>query len=236
MIDTSDFRNGLSIILDGEIFQIVEFQHVKPGKGGAFVRTRLKNLRTGAVLDKTFRAGEKMDQAILERKKMSFLYNQENEYVFMDGETYDQVTVPAAAIGPAVKYLKDNTEVEVCSHNDRVLTVELPFAMEFEVVETDPGLRGDTASGGSKPAKLETGAVVQVHVSVRSHSEEPLQHGSVSYNARASPPARPRRTASRADAPRKNRAPGTPRPPDRATWRAPGSCRYGCRPGSGLRC
>src|SRR6476660_2235373 len=110
-MDTSDFRNGLSIILDGEIYQIVEFQHVKPGKGGAFVRTRLKNLRTNSTLDKTFRAGDKMEQAILERKKMSFLYNQGDEYTFMDMESFDQVEVPAGAIGSGVKYLKDNTEV-----------------------------------------------------------------------------------------------------------------------------
>ncbi len=167
MIDTSDFKNGIAIIQEGDIFQLVEFQHVKPGKGGAFVRTRLKNLRTGAVLEKTFRAGEKMEQAILERKKMSFSYNQGEEYVFMDMETYDQITVPGAAIGPGVKYLKDNTEVEVCSHNDRILTVELPFAMDFEVVQTDPGLRGDTASGGSKPATLETGAVVNVPLFIK---------------------------------------------------------------------
>lgn len=162
MIDTSDFRNGLSIILDNDIYQIVEFQHVKPGKGGAFVRTRLKNLRTNSTLEKTFRAGEKMEQAILERKKMNFLYNQDNEYVFMDMESFDQITIPAPAIGAQVKYLKDNTEVEVLSHNDRVLGVDLPMVMEFEVTETDPGLRGDTASGGSKPATLETGAVVNV--------------------------------------------------------------------------
>jgi elongation factor P len=162
LIDTSDFRNGLSIILDNEIYQIVEFQHVKPGKGGAFVRTRLKNLRTGSTLEKTFRAGEKMEQAILERKKLNFLYNQGEEYVFMDMESYDQITVPAPALGSGVKYLKDNTEVEVVSHGDRIIGVDLPFFMEFEVTETDPGLRGDTASGGSKPATLETGAVVNV--------------------------------------------------------------------------
>jgi len=162
LIDTSDFKNGMSIILDGEIYLIVEFQHVKPGKGPAFVRTRLKNLRSGSTLEKTFRAGEKMDQAILERKKMSFLYNQETDYVFMDMESYDQTEVPAAAIGSGVKYLKDSTEVEVCSHNGRILSVELPLSMDLEVVETDPGLRGDTASGGSKPAKVETGAVVSV--------------------------------------------------------------------------
>lgn len=162
MIDTSDFRNGLSIILDNEIYQIVEFQHVKPGKGGAFVRTRLRNLRTGSTLEKTFRAGEKMEQAVLDRKKMNFLYNQGNEYVFMDMDSYDQITIPSNQLGDSVKFLKDNTEVEVLSHNDKILAVDLPFFMEFEVVETDPGLRGDTASGGSKPAKVETGAVVNV--------------------------------------------------------------------------
>jgi elongation factor P len=162
LIDTSDFRNGISVIFEGEIYQIVEFQHVKPGKGGAFVRTRLKNLRTNSTLERTFRAGEKFDQAILERKKMNFLYNQDDEYVFMDMESFDQVAVPVSALGSSVKYLKDSTEVEVCSHNDKIITAELPMVMELEVVETDPGLRGDTASGGSKPAKLETGAVVNV--------------------------------------------------------------------------
>lgn len=162
MIDTSDFRNGLSFILDNDIFQIIEFQHVKPGKGGAFVRTRLRNLRTGATIDKTFRAGEKMEQAILDRRKMEFLYNQGDEYILMDLDTFDQIPVTAAVIGTPVKYLKDNTEVEVCSHNEKIMSVELPYFMEFEVTETDPGLRGDTASGGSKPATVETGAVINV--------------------------------------------------------------------------
>jgi elongation factor P len=162
LIDTSDFRNGLSIELDGQIFQIVEFQHVKPGKGGAFVRTRLKNFQTGAVLEKTFRAGERMEQAIIERRPVNFLYSQGDEYFFMDMETFDQFSVPASQLGSKVKYLKDNTEAETLVHNDRVIGVEIPFFMELAVVETDPGLRGDTASGGSKPATLETGAVVQV--------------------------------------------------------------------------
>jgi elongation factor P len=161
-MDTSDFRNGLSIIKDNDIYTIVEFQHVKPGKGGAFVRTRLRNLRTGSTLEHTFRAGEKMEQAILDRSKMNFLYNQGDEYVFMDMESFDQVTIPASAIGEQIKFLRDNTEVEVCAHNGKILSVELPFFMEFEVTETDPGLRGDTASGGSKPATLETGAVINV--------------------------------------------------------------------------
>jgi elongation factor P len=161
-MDTSDFKNGISIMLDGNIFTIVEFQHVKPGKGGAFVRTRLKNARSGAVLEKTFRAGEKMDQAILDRRPMNYLYNQDDEYFFMDMESFDQIAVPRSLIGEGVKYLKEETEVQVMRHNSEVIGVELPFFMELEVVEADPGLRGDTASGGSKPAVLETGAVVQV--------------------------------------------------------------------------
>jgi len=162
VIDTSDFRNGLSIILDGEIYTIIEFQHVKPGKGGAFVRTRLKNVKTGAVIDKTFRAGERMEQAVLERKPMQYLYHQDDEYVLMDTETYDQIPVPGEAFGSAVKYLKDGQEVFALSHDGRIIGVELPFTVELQVVDTDPGVRGDTASGGSKPATLETGAVIQV--------------------------------------------------------------------------
>lgn len=162
LIDTSDFKNGLSIILDGDIYTIVEFQHVKPGKGGAFVRSRLKNLRTGAVIDKTWRAGEKMEQAVLDRKTMQYLYNMDDDYFLMDMETFDQISVEKATFGDAVKYLKENSDVLVVMHDEKIIGVELPFTAELEVVETDPGVRGDTASGGSKPATLETGAVVQV--------------------------------------------------------------------------
>ncbi|MHB0913056.1 MAG: elongation factor P [Armatimonadota bacterium] len=161
-MDTSDFRNGLSIILDGEIYTIVDFQHVKPGKGGAFVRSKLKNVRTGATIDKTWRAGEKMDQAILDRRTMQFLYAMDGEYHLMDMETFDQISVGASAFGSTVKYLKENQEVQVLLHDGKVIGAELPFTVELEVTETDPGVRGDTASGGSKPATLETGAVVQV--------------------------------------------------------------------------
>lgn len=162
MIDTSDFRTGLSIILDGEIFSIVDFQHVKPGKGGAFVRSKLKNVRTGAVIDKTWRAGEKMEQAHLERRTFQYLYGMDGEYHLMDMETYDQIAVDRSAFGDSVKYLKENQEVMALMHDGRIIGVELPFTVELEITETDPGVRGDTASGGSKPAKLETGAVVQV--------------------------------------------------------------------------
>lgn len=162
MIDTSDFRNGLSIILDGDIYTIVEFQHVKPGKGGAFVRSKLKNARTSAVIDKTWRAGEKMDQAMLERRPMQFLYSMDDEYHLMDTETFDQISVGSEMFGSAVKYLKENVEISVLIHDGQVISIELPFTVELEIAETDPGVRGDTASGGSKPATLETGAVVNV--------------------------------------------------------------------------
>lgn len=162
LIDTSDFRNGLSILQDNEIYTIVEFQHVKPGKGGAFVRTKLKNVRTGAVIDRTFRAGERMEQARLERRPMQYLYAQDDDYYLMDTETYEQISVPKAVFGPAVKYLKDGMEVTVIDHNGQIISVEVPFFVELEVTETEPGVRGDTAAGGSKPATLETGAVIQV--------------------------------------------------------------------------
>ena len=161
-MDTSDFRNGISIILDNDIFTIIEFQHVKPGKGGAFVRTRLRNLRTGATVDKTFRAGERMDQAILERKPMQYLYSQDDEFFLMDMESFEQIGVPQSKIGSQAKYLKENTDVQVVLHKDAIIGVSVPDFMELAVAETDPGVRGDTASGGSKPATLEGGAVVQV--------------------------------------------------------------------------
>jgi elongation factor P len=162
LIDTSDFRNGLSIIQDNDIYTIVEFQHVKPGKGGAFVRTRLRNARTGAVIDKTFRAGEKMEQARLERRPMQYLYHQEDEYFLMDNDSFEQISVPRQLFGNPAKYLKDGMEVMVVDHAGQIIGAEVPFFVELEVQMTDPGVRGDTASGGSKPAELETGAVIQV--------------------------------------------------------------------------
>lgn len=160
-MDTSNFRNGMSIILDNDIFTIVEFQHVKPGKGGAFVRTKLRNVRSGATVEKTFRAGEKMDQAILDRYPLKFSYEQEGEYVFMN-EDYEMVTVPKEKIGDQVKYLREGLEVTALSHLENLINVELPFTIEVLIADTEPGERGNTASGGSKPATLETGAVVQV--------------------------------------------------------------------------
>ncbi len=162
MISTADFRNGLTILLDGEVYQIIEFQHVKPGKGGAFVRTRLKQLKTGKTLDRTFRAGEKMEQATVERKSLEFIYSNNDEYVFMDTNTFDQQGLRKEVLGDKVLYLKENTPVTVVVHEGDIIDLELPITVNLEVVETDPGLKGDTATGGSKPARLETGATINV--------------------------------------------------------------------------
>lgn len=161
-MDTSDFRNGLSILFNNDIYTIVEFQHVKPGKGGAFVRSKMKNLRTGATIDRTWNAGEKVEQARLERKGMQYLYSLDDEVHLMDNETFEQISIAASLLGDKSKYLKENIEVQVVLYKDQVIQVAVPDFMELVVVETDPGVRGDTASGGSKPATLEGGAVVRV--------------------------------------------------------------------------
>lgn len=161
-MDTSDFRNGLSIIQDGDIFTIVEFQHVKPGKGGAFVRTTLRNVKNGRQVDKTFRAGERMEQAVLERHVYQYLYSEGDEYNLMDKETFEQIVVRKDQIGNGVKYLKENMDVTVQTHKDQIIDVEVPIFAELEVTETAGSEKGDTASGGGKPATVETGAVVTV--------------------------------------------------------------------------
>lgn len=161
-ISTADFKTGLTIEYEGNVFQIVEFQHVKPGKGGAFVRSRLKNLMNGASIEKTWRAGEKMEQALVERRNVDFLYRDSDELVFMDMSDYEELRLQAKQAGDAVKFLKDNTPVQLITWKERLLNMELPQIMEFTITETDPGLRGDTAQGGSKPATLESGAVVIV--------------------------------------------------------------------------
>ncbi len=162
MISTNDFKTGLTIELDGEVFQVIEFQHVKPGKGAAFVRSKLRNMRTGAVIEKTFSAGEKIPKARIERREVQYLYHDGKDYNFMDLESYDQLAMDAEQLGDAVKYLKDNLNIQILTFQGRSIGVELPNFVELEVTETVPGIKGDTASGGSKPATLETGAVVQV--------------------------------------------------------------------------
>jgi elongation factor P len=162
MISSNDFRPGVSIVLDGSVWRVVEFLHVKPGKGSAFVRTKLKNAQTGSVVERTFRAGETVPQATLEKSTMQHTYKEGEDYVFMDMETYEEGRLSAAQIGDRVKYLKEGMEVNVVRWEDQVLEVELPNSVVLEVVQTDPGVKGDTATGGSKPATVETGAIVMV--------------------------------------------------------------------------
>lgn len=161
-VDTSDFKNGLSIIFNNDIWTIVWFQHHKPGKGGAVMRTKLKNLRSGGVIDRTFNAGEKFEQAILDRFPMQYLYQQDDDYILMHPETFEQVQISRATFGDSIKYLKDGMEVNVVEHNGKILGAEVPSFVELEVVSTDPNFKGDTSSGGGKPATLEGGAVITV--------------------------------------------------------------------------
>jgi elongation factor P len=160
-VSTAEFKKGLKIQFDGQPYTIVDFQHVKPGKGGAFVRTKLKHMRQGRVIDNTFRAGEKVELVDFEDKHMQYLYK-DDRYHFMDSETYDQISLSAEEVGDARDFLKENTDVDILFIEGSPVTVELPTFMELAIVKTDPGIRGDTASGGSKPATLESGAVVQV--------------------------------------------------------------------------
>jgi elongation factor P len=162
MISSNDFRPGVSIELDGSVWRVVEFLHVKPGKGSAFVRTKLKNVQSGSVVERTFRAGETLPQAVIEKSTMQHTYKEGDEFVFMDMETYDEGRLNAAQIGDRVKYLKEGMEVNVVRWNNQVLEVELPNAVVMEVTQTDPGVKGDTATGGTKPAIVETGAQVMV--------------------------------------------------------------------------
>jgi elongation factor P len=162
MISTNQFRNGSAIRVDGKRFTILFFQHVKPGKGGAFVRTRLRNIDSGAVVEKTFRAGEKLEGVSTQSRPMTYLYRDGDLLHFMDADTYDQVAVPAEVIGEAAGYVVEGGTVSVLSADGEVVSVEPPAHVDLEVTQTDPGLKGDTAQGGSKPATLETGVVVQV--------------------------------------------------------------------------
>jgi len=162
MYSTSDFRKGLKIELDGKPHVIVDFLHVKPGKGGAFVRTKLKNIITGNVIDRTFRSGEKVDIPDIQEKKMQYLYNTEDKFCFMDQETYEQIYLTADQLGENRGFLQEGVIIDVLLHNDQPTGVELPIFVQLVVSETNPGLKGDTASGSSKPATLETGTVIQV--------------------------------------------------------------------------
>ena len=162
MADTSDFRNGLIIKFKNDLYSIVEFQHVKPGKGGAFVRSTLKNLRTGRVLENTFRAGEKVEVVRVERRKYQYLYSEGDMMVCMDNETYEQINVSKELFSDGLKFLKESEEVEILFNGSEIISVEIPIFINLKVVETEPGFRGDTATGAMKPAKLETGAQINV--------------------------------------------------------------------------
>jgi len=162
MISSNDFRTGTTIELDGQVWRVVEFLHVKPGKGSAFVRTKLKSVQNGNVIEKTFRAGESVQQAILEKSNLQHTYVESGDYVFMNMTSFEETRLTSDQIGQSSKYLKEGMEVNVVSWNDKILEVELPISVSLKVTETDPGVKGDTASGGTKPAILETGAQVMV--------------------------------------------------------------------------
>ena len=162
MISAGDFKNGVTIEYEGDIYVILEFQHVKPGKGAASVRTKIKNLVTGAVVEKTFRPSEKMSRAHIDRKDMSYLYNDGELYHFMDNESYDQIAVNASEVGDTLKFVKENEIVKVLSYNGNVFGIEPPLFVELEIIETEPGFKGDTATGATKPAVVETGVSVNV--------------------------------------------------------------------------
>ncbi len=167
---TNQFRRGLKIELDGEPYNIVYFQHVKPGKGNAFVRTKLKNLITGNILEKTFKSGEKVEQPDLENKTVQFLYKENSDYIFMDMETYENFSVPEENLGMATNFLKENTDCELLFYKGVAIDIELPIFINFRVIKTDPGVKGDTVSGSTKPATIETGAVVQVPLFVEENT------------------------------------------------------------------
>ena len=162
MVAAGDFKNGITVEIDGNIYQILEFQHVKPGKGAAFVRTKLKNIISGGVVEKTFRPTEKFENAHIDRKDMQYLYKDGDLYNFMDVETYDQIALDSEVVGDALKFVKENETVKICSHKGNVFSVEPPLFVELAITETEPGFNGDTAQGATKPATVETGAVVNV--------------------------------------------------------------------------
>lgn len=162
MISVNDFKTGLTVEVDGNIWRVLDFQHVKPGKGAAFVRSKLKNLRTGATQEKTFRAGEKVGRAQIDNNKMQYLYADGDSYVFMDNNSYEQIEIPGSQLEYELKFLKENMPVSIMMYEGETLGVELPKTVELEVTETEPGIKGDTASGASKSATLETGVTLQV--------------------------------------------------------------------------
>ena len=185
MISAGDFRNGVTIEFEGNIYQIIEFQHVKPGKGAAFVRTKLKNIKSGGVVEKTFRPTEKCEKAHIERKDMQYLYQDGDLYNFMDMETYDQIALNSDVVGDALKFVKENETVKICSHNGNVFSVEPPLFVELAITETEPGFKGDTAQGATKPCIVETGAQVMVPLFVNQGDKIKIDTRTGEYLSRA---------------------------------------------------
>lgn len=185
MISVNDFRTGLTIEVDNGIWQVIDFQHVKPGKGAAFVRSKLRNLRNGSIQEKTFRAGEKVAKAHIENRKMQYLYASGDSHVFMDNESYEQIELPAANIERELKFLKENMEVHIMTFQTETLGVELPKTVVLKVAETEPGIKGDTSSGGSKTAVLETGLSVQVPFFINEGDELVINTTDGTYSSRA---------------------------------------------------
>ena len=184
-VSTNDLRNGMTLNLPEGLFNVIEFQHVKPGKGGAFVRTKLKNQRTGAVIERTYRADEKLEQAIIDKREMRFLYRDGSEYVFMDTHTFDQLQVETGLLGDAANYLKEGDDAVLEFFVDEIVGVELPAAVELTIAETEPGLQGDRVSGARKPATLETGLVIQVPLFVNPGEKVRVDTRSGEYLTRA---------------------------------------------------
>ena len=185
MISAGDFRNGVTVEIDGNVFQIIEFQHVKPGKGAAFVRTKLKNIINSGVVEKSFRPTEKFPTARIDRREMQYLYNDGDLYNFMDTENYEQIALNEETVGDALKFVKENEMVKVCSYNGNVFAIEPPLFVELEIIETEPGFKGDTATGASKPAKVETGAQVSVPLFVEEHDIIKIDTRTGEYLSRA---------------------------------------------------
>ena len=184
-VSTNDLKNGMTLDLPEGLFQVVEFQHVKPGKGGAFVRTKLKNVRTGAVLDRTYRADEKLQQAIVDKREMQLLYREGDHYVFMDTSSYDQIHVEQAALGDTRRFLKDGDTAVLQQYGSEIVGVDLPAAVELAVTDTEPGVQGDRVQGARKPATLETGLVVQVPLFVNPGDRVKIDTRSGEYLTRA---------------------------------------------------
>ena len=182
---TNDLKNGMTLDIEGQLWTVVEFQHVKPGKGPAFVRTKLKQVLTGKVVDKTFNAGVKVETAILEKREMNFLYKEGDDFVFMDNKNFDQMTISAATVGNASNYMLENTEAIVAIHDGNPLYIELPASVELVVTYTEPGLQGDRSSGGTKPATVETGIEVQVPLFIKQDEKIVVDTRDGSYQGRA---------------------------------------------------